>query len=323
MSPSVSSPRRPARGIVLSGSIAMIPKVRTAIFPAAGLGTRFLPATRAVPKAMLTVIDRPMIQYAVEEAREAGIERFIFVTAPGNSAIEDHFSPADGLAATLREGGRTKALADLDRDLPKTGTIHFVRQHAPLGLGHAIWCARDLIDHEPFAVLNPDVITRGWPGCLAEMLETYGRTGGNVVSVAECRPDQTHQYGIVDEGERVSDAAFRIKAMVEKPAVGSAPSNLKISGRYILQQEILTHLSKLEPGVGREIQLTDALVRLADEQPIFGHLFRGRSFDCGSREGFVAANIALALEDDRLAAIVRHEVDLSLRESNGIEPGAT
>jgi UTP--glucose-1-phosphate uridylyltransferase len=301
----------------------MIPNVRTAVFPAAGLGTRFLPATKAVPKAMLTVIDRPMIQYAVEEALEAGIERFIFVTAPGNRAIEDHFSPADGLAATLGERGRTKALADLDRDLPKTGTTYFVRQPTPLGLGHAIWCARDLIAHEPFAVLNPDVIMRGRPGCLAEMLETYGRMGGNVVSVAECRPDQTHQYGIVDAGERVSDAAFRIKAMVEKPAAGSARSNLKIFGRYILQQEILMHLSQLKPGVGQEIQLTDALVRLADEQPIFGHLFRGRSFDCGSREGFVAANVALALEDDRLAAIVRHEVDLSFREPNGLAPGPT
>lgn len=287
----------------------MIKKVRKAVFPAAGLGTRFLPATKAIPKEMLTIIDRPLIQYAVDEARAAGIEQFVFVTGPRGRAIEEHFAVAAELESRLRERGRTAALAELNRGLPKTGTTSFARQSDQLGLGHAVWCARDLIDDEPFAVLLPDVVTRGEPGCLAQILETYYLTGGNVVSIGECSPDQTDKYGIVARGERISEAAFRIDALVEKPSPRSAPSNLKLSGRYILQPEIFEHLSGHSLGIGGEIQLTDAMIGLAGEQPIFGHYFRGRSFDCGSKEGFIAANVAFALDDPRLASIVRDEID--------------
>ena len=298
----------------------MIKKIRKAVFPAAGLGTRFLPATKAVPKAMLTVIDQPVIQYVVDEARGAGIEHFIFVVGPQKNAIEEHFDLASELASTLRDRERTLALVELNRGISKTDTISYARQQTPLGLGHAIWCARDLIGDEPFAVLNPDVITRGKPGCLAQILETYYLAGGNVLSVEECCPDQTSRYGIVSAGERISDAAFRITTMAEKPEPGSAQSNLKMSGRYVLQPQIFMHLARHDVGFGGEIQLTDALIRLAEEQPIFGHRFRGRSFDCGSKEGFVAANIAFAFDNPKLASIVQREIDLFLREQSGPAP---
>ena len=288
----------------------MIEKVRKAIFPAAGLGTRFLPATKSIPKAMLPIIDRPVIEYAVEEARAAGIECFIFVVGPRGRAIEEHFNPAKEIACEVRNRRHVDASGS---NASHMDTYAFARQPSPLGLGHAIWCARDLLDDEPFAVVTPDVITRGEPGCLTQVLATYYSVGGNVLSVEECRPDQTSRYGIVGVGEPVSDVAFRVTAMVEKPQIGSAPSSFKISGRYILQPRILDHLAKQEAGVGGEIQLTDALIRLAEEQPIFGHRFQGRSFDCGSREGYVAANVAFALDDPQLAEVVRRELDLTAR----------
>ena len=197
---------------------------------------------------------------------------------------------------------------------PQAGETSFTRQHAPLGLGHAIWCARDLIGDEPFAVLLPDVVLRGEPGGLAQILETYNLVGGNVVGITECRPDQASRYGIVAPGEKISDDAFRIPTMVEKPKAGTAPSNLKLNGRYILQPRIFEHLARHDVGTGGEIQLTDALLRLADEQPLFGRRFHGRSFDCGSKEGFLAANIAFALESAELAPIVLHEMDIFLRK---------
>jgi UTP--glucose-1-phosphate uridylyltransferase len=262
-------------------------RVRKAVLPAAGLGTRLYPATRAVPKAMLPVMGRPVIEYIVDEARAAGIERVVIVTGPLGDAIENHFKAPHS-------------------DLP-AGTVSFARQPRPLGLGHAVWCAREFIDGEPFAVLTADVIMRGEPGGLAQILQTYERVGGNVVSVEECAQDQTGRYGIVAPGDAISEAAFRIDAMVEKPPPGAAPSNLKISGRYILQPRILDLLAQQKPGAGGEIQLTDAMVRLATEQRFFGHRFKGRFFDCGSREGLLAANIAFALEDPLLSQVVRRE----------------
>ena len=237
----------------MAENMSMNGRIRKAIFPAAGLGTRFLPATRAIPKEMLTVVDQPVIQYVVDEALAAGIEHCIFVIGPKKSAIERYFGPATEVEPMLGERRRTQALANPSRGFEKASEVSFALQDSPLGLGHAIWCARDLIGDEPFAVLNPDVITRGDPGCLAQILETYSVTGGNVVSIEECSPDQTTKYGIVATGEKISDAAFHIATMVEKPRPGSAPSNLKISGRYILQPMIFEYLAQHRRGSGGEI----------------------------------------------------------------------
>jgi UTP--glucose-1-phosphate uridylyltransferase len=284
--------------------------IRTAVFPAAGLGTRFLPATRAIPKEMLTVVDQPVIQYAVAEAQEAGIERFIFVVAPEKQAIEHHFSARQPLEALLRERGQASALAAMKRGLPALDAVSFALQPAPLGLGHAVWCARDLVGNEPFAVLLPDVVLRSKPGCLTQVMGTYAIVGGNVVSVQECRPSETSRYGVVDPDEGISTIAFRIKGMVEKPRPGSAQSNLRLNGRYVLQPEVFAHLAKIAPGAGGELQLTDAVASLIGEQPVTGHRFKGRSFDCGSKEGFIAANIAFAMENPALASIIRHETKM-------------
>jgi len=275
--------------------------IRKAVFPVAGLGTRFLPATKAMPKEMLTIVDRPLIQYVVEEARAAGIEHFILVTGRNKSVIEDHFDIQIELEATLRERGRTRALAELARDLPEPGQMSFTRQQVPLGLGHAVWCARELVGNQPFAVLLPDMIMRGDPGCLSQMVAVYNETGGNVVAVGECNPAETGKYGIVGVGETVGDA-FRITGMVEKPTPDSAPSNLFINGRYILQPEIFSHLAHQQRGSGNEIQLTDAMIALSGTQPFYGRRFNGRTFDCGSKIGFLTANVALALERDDLGA---------------------
>jgi UTP--glucose-1-phosphate uridylyltransferase len=297
----------------------MIPPLRKAVFPVAGLGTRFLPATKAMPKEMLTIVDRPLIQYAVEEAREAGIEHFILVTGRNKSLIEDHFDVQFELEAVLRERNRTEALEELSRDLPDPGQMSFTRQQLPLGLGHAVWCARQLVGNEPFAVLLPDMIMRARPGCLAQMVAAYRETGGNVISVEECDPSRTSQYGIVGVGEVLNPDAFRITEMVEKPDPDKAPSNLYINGRYILQPGIFEHLSKKERGAGNEIQLTDAMIRLAEAEPFYGVRFRGRTFDCGSKTGFLAANIAFALERADLAGELAHEIRVLLDEA-GLGP---
>jgi len=269
-------------------------KVRKAVFPVAGLGTRFLPATKAIPKEMLTVVDRPVIQYVVDEARQAGIEHLIFVTGRNKGVIEDYFDIQVELVSTLSERGKKAELDLLDEMQPKAGTASFTRQQAPLGLGHAVWCARELVGPEPFALLLPDMIMQSEQGCLKKMVELYEQTGGNVISVEQCDPGETNKYGIVGKGAAVGDG-FKIDGMVEKPKPEEAPSNYFISGRYILQPEIFDILSTQEKGAGNEIQLTDGMLKLAQNQDFFAYPFAGRTFDCGSKEGFIQANVAFAL----------------------------
>ncbi|MDA8869978.1 UTP--glucose-1-phosphate uridylyltransferase [Rhizobiaceae bacterium] len=282
--------------------------VRKAVFPVAGLGTRFLPASKAVPKEMLTVVDAPVIQYAVDEARAAGIEHMIFVTGRNKHVIEDHFDVQPELQSTLEARGKTAMLDVLKKYQPEAGTTSFTRQQAPLGLGHAVWCARDIVGDEPFALLLPDMVMKARTPCLASMMEVYRRTGGNIVAVEECDPQAVSSYGIVAPGEGAdTDAAegFPIVDMVEKPAVADAPSNLFINGRYILQPEIFALLGNQEKGAGGEIQLTDSMLRLQKDQPFSGFTFRGDTFDCGSKEGFIAANVSFALDREDTGTIVR------------------
>jgi UTP--glucose-1-phosphate uridylyltransferase len=284
-------------------------RIRKAVFPVAGLGTRFLPATKSVPKEMLTVVDKPVIQHVVDEAREAGIEHFVFVTGRNKAVIEDHFDISYELEATLRERNKLQAYEELQRGLPGAGQTSFTRQQAPLGLGHAVWCARAIIGNEPFALLLPDMLHHGkGRGCLAEMVEAYDKVGGNHIAVFEAPEDQTHQYGIVGRGESVGGNAFEITRMVEKPKQGTAPSNLAVSGRYILQPEIFDLLEKQERGAGGEIQLTDSMLKLADMQKFYGSIFKGRIFDTGMKIGFLAANIAYALERPGLGDELRAEL---------------
>jgi UTP--glucose-1-phosphate uridylyltransferase len=279
-------------------------RIRKAVFPVAGLGTRFLPATKSVPKEMLTVVDRPVIQHVVDEAREAGIEHFVFVTGRNKAVIEDHFDIQFELERMLQERGKTKELTALQNDLPKAGETSFTRQQSPLGLGHAVWCAREIVGDEPFAVLLPDMLSRG---CMRQMLEAYDRHGGNIIAVEEVPDDQTHQYGIVGVGETFGQT-FEINGMVEKPPRGTAPSNQIISGRYILQPEIFDVLSKQERGAGNEIQLTDAMKTLAQSQKFFGMKYQGKTHDTGSKLGFLMANVAYALEHPELGAAFRQEL---------------
>ena len=284
--------------------------IRKAVLPVAGLGTRFLPATKAVPKEMLTIVDRPVIQYVVDEAREAGIEHFVFVTGRNKSVIEDHFDTAYELEDMLRRRDKRPEYDALMADLPAAGATSFTRQQAPLGLGHAVWCAREIIGDEPFAVLLPDMITRaGSRGarCLAECLGAYARYGGNIIAVEEVAPEATHQYGIVAVGAD-DGHSFEITGMVEKPKQGTAPSNLMISGRYILQPEIFGILERVERGAGGEIQLTDGMVALAKSQAFHGVRFDGRTYDCGSKLGFLTANVAFAFDRPDLAPALRAEI---------------
>ncbi|MER2269000.1 UTP--glucose-1-phosphate uridylyltransferase [Methylobacterium oxalidis] len=285
-------------------------RIRKAVLPVAGLGTRFLPATKAVPKEMLTVVDRPVVQHVVDEAREAGIEHFIFVTGRGKAVIEDHFDIAYELDRTLQERGKQAAYEDLKKDLPKAGQTSFTRQQAPLGLGHAVWCAREIVGDEPFAVLLPDMLSRG---CMGQMLAAYERHGGNVIAVEEVKPEETHQYGIVSVGETFGQT-FEITGMVEKPKQGTAPSNFIISGRYILQPEVFSILEKGETGAGGEIQLTDAMIRLAETQKFYGMRYEGRTYDTGSKIGFLTANLAYALEREDLAGPLKAEIAHLLRD---------
>ncbi|EAU40467.1 UTP-glucose-1-phosphate uridylyltransferase:Nucleotidyl transferase [Fulvimarina pelagi HTCC2506] len=268
--------------------------VRKAVFPVAGLGTRFLPATKSIPKEMLTVVDRPVIQYVVDEAIEAGIEHLIFVTGRNKGVIEDYFDVQVELANTLAERGKVEQLTLLEQLQPKPGTTSFTRQQSPLGLGHAVWCARELVGDEPFAVLLPDMIMQSTKGCLSSMIDLYRKTGGNVISVERCAPLETQKYGIVAKGRNVGEG-FEITDMVEKPEPAKAPSNFSISGRYILQPDIFDVLVEQEKGAGGEVQLTDAMRRLVRRLPFHAFPFEGRTFDCGSKEGFVEANMAFAL----------------------------
>jgi UTP--glucose-1-phosphate uridylyltransferase len=269
-------------------------KVRKAVIPVAGLGTRFLPATKAMPKEMLTIVDRPVVQYAVDEALESGIEHIVFVTGRNKHIIEDYFDIQPELLDTLTRTGKMDQLASLNRLQPQAGAISFTRQQAPHGLGHAVWCARDLVGNEPFALLLPDMVSFGDRGCLAEAMELYESTGGNVVAVEQCDPLDTGSYGIVGKGRSVG-RGFAITEMVEKPEPAAAPSNFYINGRYVLQPEIFDILGNQERGAGGEIQLTDAMLRLSRSQEFYASPFEGRMFDCGSKEGFIQANVAFAL----------------------------
>jgi UTP--glucose-1-phosphate uridylyltransferase len=277
-------------------------KVRKAVFPVAGLGTRFLPATKAIPKEMLTIVDRPLIQYAVEEALEAGIEQMIFVTGRGKTALEDHFDVAYELEATMKARG--KSLEALDSTHMPPGSVVVVRQQEPLGLGHAVWCARDIVGDEPFAVLLPDEVMAGSPGCTRQLVEAYEKVGGNLVAVLEVPPGETHKYGVIDPGP-TDGRLTEIRGLVEKPAPGTAPSSLMLPGRYILQPEVMAVLGTIGRGAGGEIQLTDAMARLIGTQPFHGLAFDGERHDCGHKAGFVLANIALGLRDETIAPAIR------------------
>ncbi|GAB5510252.1 MAG: UTP--glucose-1-phosphate uridylyltransferase GalU [Hyphomicrobiales bacterium] len=283
----------------------MTRRIRKAVFPVAGLGTRFLPATKAMPKEMLTVVDRPVIQYVFEEARDAGIEHFIFVTGRNKSVIEDHFDVQVELRDTLAKRGKFAELETLDNQMPQAGSVSYTRQQEPLGLGHAIWCAREMVGNEPFAVLLPDMIMQAPQGCLSQMMELYAASGGNILSVEECAPEDTSKYGIVGHGEDVAigeqTRGFQVTQMVEKPSPGTAPSNHYISGRYILQPEVMEILSTQAAGAGGEIQLTDAMLKLHETSPFFAMPFNGSTYDCGAKSGFLAANVAFALSRPDIA----------------------
>ena len=276
--------------------------IRKAVFPVAGLGTRFLPATKAIPKEMLPIIDRPLIQYAVDEAREAGIEQLIFVTGRGKTAIVEHFDMAFELETTMKE--RDKTLEVLEPTRIQPGNLVAVRQQVPLGLGHAIWCARAIVGDEPFAIFLPDELMIGQPGCMKQMVDAYHELGGNLISVLEVPEEEVSSYGVIDPGAR-NGAITEVKGLVEKPKREVAPSNLIISGRYILQPEVMRVLEGQERGAGGEIQLTDAMARMIGQQPFHAVTFAGRRFDCGSKAGFVEATLALALERDDMGADVR------------------
>jgi UTP--glucose-1-phosphate uridylyltransferase len=291
--------------------------IRKAVFPVAGLGTRFLPATKAMPKEMLTVVDRPLIQIVVDEAREAGIEHLIFVTGRNKSLIEDHFDKQYELESTLRRHGKSIELSMLEEDLPAAGQTSFTRQQEPLGLGHAIWCARHLVNDEPFAVLLPDMIMKANPGCLRQMMDVYqDRGGGNIIAVEEAPWDQVHRYGVVGAADWEGNH-FSISSMVEKPLRELAPSNLIISGRYILQPGIFEEIEIQEPGSGGEIQITDAMISLMSKQPFHGLKYSGTTYDCGDKVGFLAANVAFALEHDMLAPAFRMALEQVITSHGG------
>jgi len=278
-------------------------KVRKAVIPVAGLGTRFLPATKAMPKEMLTVVDRPVVQYAVDEALEAGIEHIVFVTGRNKHVIEDYFDIQPELLDTLTRSKKQEQLASLNKIQLTAGAVSFTRQQAPHGLGHAVWCARDIIGDEPFALLLPDMVSFGEKGCLAGVMELYEQTGGNVIAVEQCDPTETNKYGIVGKGKDVG-TGFAVTEMVEKPAPAVAPSNYYINGRYILQPEVFDLLGTQERGTGNEIQLTDSMKRLAETQAFHAAPFNGRMFDCGSKEGFIQANVAFALARNDIRDLV-------------------
>lgn len=283
-------------------------KIKKAVFPVAGLGTRFLPATKAMAKEMLTVVDKPIIQYAVEEAFAAGIEQIIFVTGRGKKALEDHFDRSFELELTLKNKNKLDTLKIVQELVPRTGTIVYTRQHEPRGLGHAIWCARDIVGDEPFAVLLADDLIKSPRPVLADMINRFDRLRSSIAAVMEVEEDQTDKYGIID-AEEIEDNVVRVKGMVEKPDPSEAPSNLAIIGRYILTPRIFDYLGKKELGAGGEIQLTDAMQLLLQKQPIFGYKFEGTRFDCGDKAGFQMANLAFAMErpelKDKLSEFIR------------------
>ncbi|QCB42091.1 UTP--glucose-1-phosphate uridylyltransferase GalU [Sphingomonas sp. PAMC26645] len=279
-----------------------IKPLRKAVFPVAGLGTRFLPATKAMPKEMLTVVDKPLIQYAVEEALEAGIEQIIFVTGRGKSALEDHFDISYELEDTMRSRG--KSLDAISNIRMKPGSPVYVRQQEPLGLGHAVWCAREIVGDEPFAVLLPDELMVGKPGFMKQMVEAYNQVGGNVIGALEVPDSETDKYGIISPGA-IDGRLTEVTALVEKPKRGTAPSNLMIPGRYILQPEVMRILETQEKGAGDEIQLTDAMAQLIGNQSFHGFTFDGQRYDCGDKAGYIQANLAIALARDDIGPGIR------------------
>ncbi|WP_341712999.1 UTP--glucose-1-phosphate uridylyltransferase [Erythrobacter sp.] len=281
--------------------------IKKAVFPVAGLGTRFLPATKAIPKELLPIVDRPLIQYAVDEAREAGIEQIIFVTGRGKTAIVEHFDVAYELERTMSDRGKDLEVLEATRGTP--GDIITVRQQVPLGLGHAIWCARAIVGNDPFAILLPDELMiaakGGGTSCMKQMVEAYNEVGGNLISVLEVPQEEVSSYGVIAPGTSLSDTLTEVTGLVEKPPVAQAPSNKIISGRYILQPEVMRVLEAQEKGAGGEIQLTDAMAKMIGNQPFHAVTFSGRRFDCGSKTGFVEATLALALEREDMGDEVR------------------
>lgn len=283
-------------------------KVRKAVFPVAGLGTRFLPATKAIPKEMLTVGEQPLIQHAVEEARKAGIEEFIFVSSPSKEALIHHFRKQDALESSLEKRGKTDLLVKLLASNLPNGALKTTYQDEPLGLGHAVWCAKELVGREPFAVILPDDVINHPEGCLAQMVAVYGQRGGNIVATKEVPLQDTAKYGIIDPGSD-DGKTVSIKGLIEKPKPESAPSRLCVVGRYILQPEVFDYLSAFERGAGNEIQLTDSMAKLIGQQPFHALRFAGDHYDCGSRLGFIEANIAYGLSDPETADSVRGLLD--------------
>lgn len=288
-------------------------KVTKAIFPVAGLGTRFLPATKSVPKEIMTLVDRPLIQYAIDEARAAGIKEFIFVTSRGKSALEDYFDHAPDLESSLRKAGKTELLDILKKTSMDSGAIAYIRQHKALGLGHAVWCARRLVGNEPFAVILPDDVIAAEKPCLQQMVEAYAETGGSMVATMEVAPEKTSSYGVLGiSGE--NGPVVNVRSMVEKPPAGQAPSNLAVIGRYILAPKIMQNLNQIDKGAGGELQLTDAIAKeLTEGRDVFGYRFQGQRFDCGSKAGYLQAMVSFALARDDL----RDEFSAYLQEIVG------
>ena len=288
-------------------------KVTKAIFPVAGLGTRFLPATKSVPKEIMTLVDRPLIQYAIDEARAAGIKEFIFVTSRGKSALEDYFDDAPDLENSLRKAGKTELLDILKKTSMDSGAIAYIRQHKALGLGHAVWCARRLVGNEPFAVILPDDVIAAEKPCLQQMVEAYAETGGSMVATMEVAPEKASSYGVLDiSGE--NGPVVNVRGMVEKPPAGQAPSNLAVIGRYILSPKIMQNLNQIDKGAGGELQLTDAIAKeLTEGRDVFGYRFQGQRFDCGSKAGYLQAMVSFALARDDL----RDEFSAYLQEIVG------
>ena len=279
-------------------------KIRKAVLPVAGFGTRILPATKTIPKEMLPVVDRPALQYVIDEAKEAGIEHFIFVTGRNKGAIEDYFDRAYELEYSLREKGKTDIYDQLNNDTPKPGSMSFVRQQSAKGLGHAIWCAREIIDNEPFAILLPDVLIKSKKSCLSQMINAYKKVGGNIVAVDAIPNDQVSKYGVINPQKREGNI-IQMSGMVEKPSPIIAPSNLKITGRYILQPEIMSILENQAAGINNEIQLTDAMVRLMQNQKFHAYEYEGKDYDCGSKLGYFEAVLAYAKDHSEIGEQAR------------------
>lgn len=284
----------------IEGMLKMKRKVTKAIFPVAGLGTRFLPATKSIPKEIMTLVDRPLIQYAIDEARAAGIKEFLFVTSRGKSALEDYFDDAPELESALRKKGKTQSLEELKTTNMDSGAIAYVRQNRPLGLGHAVWCARRLVGNESFAVILTDDVIAAETPCLQQMMEAHEETGGNVVAAMEVPSNKASSYGMLDIEEDMG-AMVKVKGMVEKPAAGTEPSNLAVIGRYILTPNIMRNLNKKKEGAGGEIQLTDAIAEeITEGNPVYGFRFKGQRYDCGSKAGFLQATVAFGLAREEL-----------------------